>query len=235
MKTMRMQLAEVISAPDAPLPVCVVRLTWEHLPVLLCADMLLCAALVPVALAWLLGLPLLAPWIAALTVGPAWAATSAIAARLVRGETATWRDLLSMGKRHWRAAVGVSLVPALVCTLLLGTWSILAANPRMTWLYVPFFVDGCAVTLVLLASLSAFPLSVTRGLRGLSLWKVALAVTMVRPARLFAILALFLLLALVLLLFNAGLLPLLCAPLAMALAALNNQTCEALTGRETQA
>jgi uncharacterized membrane protein YesL len=234
MKTMKMQFAEAISAPDAPLPIHVARLIWENLPVLLCADLLLCVTLVPVALVWLLGLPLLAPWIAALTLGPAWAVTSALANRLVRGETATWRDLLPMGKRHWRAAVGISLVPALVCTLLLGTWSILATNPRMTWLYVPFFVDGCATTLVLLASLSAFSLSVTRGLRGLKLWKVALAVTMVRPVRLFGMLALFLLLALALLLFNAGLLPLLCAPLAVSLAALTNQTCEALTGRETQ-
>jgi hypothetical protein len=202
--------------------------------VLLCADLLLCVALVPAALVWLMGLPLLAPWIAALTLGPACAATSAIANSLVRGETATWRDLLIAGKRHWRAAVGVSLVPALVATLLLGTWSILAAHPRMTWLYMSFFVDGCIATLVLLASPSAFSLSVVRGLRGLRLWKIALAVTMLRPLRMLGVLALFLLLVLGLLLFNAGLLPLLCAPLAVSLAALTNQTCESLAGRETQ-
>jgi uncharacterized membrane protein YesL len=234
MKTMKIQFAETISAPGAPLPVRVTRLIWEHLLVLLYADVLLCAALVPAVLIWLMGLPLLAPWVAALTLGPAWAATSAIANSLVRDETATWRDLLLAGKHHWRAAVGVSLVPALVCTLLLGTWSILVANPRMTWLYAPFFVDGCVVTLVLLASLSAFPLSVTCELRGLRLWKVAFAVTMLRPLRLLGVLALFLLLALALLLFNAGLLPLLCAPLAVFLAALTNQTCESLTAHETQ-
>lgn len=234
MKTMKMQFAEALSASDAPLPLRVARLTWENLPLLLCADLLLCVALIPVALSWIMGLQLLAPWIAALTLGPAWAATCAVANRLVCGETATWRDLLGAGKRHWRAAVGVSLVPALVATLLLGTWSILATNPRVAWLYAPFFVDGCLATLVVLASLSAFSLSVTRGLRGLTLWKVSLAMTTLRPVRTLGILACFLLLALVLFVLNAGLLPLLCAPLAVCLAASTHQTCDSLLGHEAQ-
>lgn len=231
MKTMKMQFVEAVSAPDAPLPLRVAKLTWQHLPVILCADLWCCMALVPAALTWLLGWPLLSPWLAALTLGPAWAATCAVADSLVRGEEASWRDLLVSSKRYWRSAAGISLLPALSAMLLLGTWSILAAHPGMTWLYLPLCVDGCVATLFLLAGLSAFPLHVTRGLRGLRLWKTALALTTLRAGRMVGTLALFLFLALALLLLNAGLLPLLCAPLAMCLAAFTRQACEVLLSK----
>jgi uncharacterized membrane protein YesL len=233
MKTMKGQYMETWSTPDAPWPARVLRLIWEHMSLLLCADLLLCLALVPPALAWLIGWPLLAPWVAALTLGPTWAACVLVAQRLVSGETATWRDLCEAGRRHWRAAVGVSLVPALLVTLLLGTWSILAAHPRMIWLYLPLFVDGCMVTLALLASFAAFSLRVERGLRGLTLWKVALAITALRPARLVLVLAFFFVLALLLGYLSAGLLPLLGAPLAVCLAAIMQQTSLSLRQRET--
>jgi uncharacterized membrane protein YesL len=225
MKTMRMQFAETLNAPDAPLLLRVAKLVWDHLPLFLGADLALCIAAVPAVAVWMLGLSVVAPWVAALTLGPVWMATSAVAQSLVTGESVTWRSWFKALKVHWRAAVSLSAVPALVATIFIGTWQILVADPHLTWLYLPLFVDGCVATFVLLACLSAFSLTVSRGLRGWTLWKVSLAVTTLRPGKMVGIMVLFLGLGLLLTICNAGLLPLLFAPLAVALAALTNQTC----------
>lgn len=228
MKTMKMQLAETLNASHTPLPLQVVRVVWEHLPLILFADLALCLAVLPAAAVWIVGLPILAPTVAALTLGPVWAATSAIANSFVAGETVAWGDFLIAIRRHWRAAVGLSVVPALIATLFMGTWRILASHPHMSWLYLPLFVDGCTATLVVLASLSAFSLATSRSLSGWTLWKVSLAITTLRLGRSLGILALFTVLGLFLLVFNAGLVPLLFAPLAVCLAALTRQTSESL-------
>jgi uncharacterized membrane protein YesL len=175
-----------------------------------------------------MGLPLLVPWIAALTLAPVWAATSAVANRLVSGETVSWYVFFRAMSSHWRAAVRLSVLPALVATLFISTWSMLAAHPHMAWLYLPLIADGCAAILVGLASLSAFSLVTARSLSGWRLWKVSLAVTTLCLGKVLGILAVFLVLGVLFLLFNAGLLPLLLAPLAVCLAALTRQTCEAL-------
>src|SRR5579864_5303651 len=94
MKTMKMQLAETLNASHTPLPLQVVRVVWEHLPLILFADLALCLAVLPAAAVWIVGLPILAPTVAALTLGPVWAATSAIANSFVAGETVAWGDFL---------------------------------------------------------------------------------------------------------------------------------------------
>lgn len=229
---MKMHLLEEISAPTAPLLVRACALIWQHLLLILCADVLLLLAALPVFAVWLLGLSVPAIWIAALTLGPVWAGISACANRLVDGEELSARALFGETRRHWRAGVAISALPALVATLLLGTLSILAAYPRMSWLYLPLLIDVCLAILVGLACLSAYPLVVARQLRGWRLWKVALAVTMLRPANLLATLALFVGAGLVLFWFNAGLLPLLCAPLAVCLAFRTEQICQEVVAKE---
>jgi len=235
MKTMRVQFAETLNAPDAPLLLRVAKLVWDHLPLCLGADLALCLAAVPAVAVWLLGLSLLAPWVAALTLGPVWMATSALALSLVTGESVTWRSWCKVLTGQWRATVSLSAVPALVATIFIGTWQILVAHPHLTWLYLPLFADGCAATFVVLASLSAFSVSTSRGLRGWTLWKVSLAVTTLRPGKMLGTLALFLGLGVLLTICNAGLLPVLFAPLAVCLAALTNQTCAGLMEHEKRA
>lgn len=232
---MKMQLVEALNAPNAPLFVRVGRVIWEHLPLLLCADLALCIAALPAAAAWLAGFPLFVPWVAALTIGPVWAGISAIANSLVSGGTIGWRDFPRAIAHHWRSAIATSTVPTLVTTLFIGTWQILMAHPHMTWLYLPLFIDGCVGTCVWLACLSAFSVTTARALHGWTLWKVSLALTRLRLGRMLGILVVFVVLGLLLFVFNAvGCLPLLFAPLAVCLAAQTQQTCESLLGREAK-
>ncbi|HEX4208256.1 MAG TPA: hypothetical protein VHZ51_29440 [Ktedonobacteraceae bacterium] len=232
---MNLQLAEALNAPDAPLFVRVSRIVWEHLPLLLFADLTLCLAALPSAVVWLGGFTLLVPWVAALTLGPVWTGVSAIANSLVSGEEVSWCNLLRAIGHHWRSAIATCAVPALVAALFIGTWQILAAHPHMTWLYLPLFIDGCVGTCVWLACLSAFSVMTTRTLHGWTLWKVSLALTRLRLGRMLGILAVFVVLGLLLFVFNAaGCIPLLFAPLAVCLAAQTQQTCELLLDREAK-
>ena len=69
----------------------------------------------------------------------------------------------------------MSIVPAGIATVLLGTLRILADHPHERWLLLPLFVDGSVATLALLGSFSAFSLATTGGLRGTALWRASLA------------------------------------------------------------
>lgn len=228
MKALKMQFSEALNTPAAPLLFRVAKITWANLTLFLLADLLMSLALLPAIFAWMLQLPLLAPWLAALTFAPAWTTTSALANRLLAGEAVNWRDLAPTCRSHWWGAVKMSALPALVLTLFAGTWEMLAAYPQMNWLYLPLFVDSCAATLVILASLSAFAIAPARSLTGWNIWRVSCAVTLLRLGPTLAVLALFAGLGLLLLVLNAGLLPLLFAPLALSLAALSGQTSEQL-------
>jgi hypothetical protein len=216
---MKMPSLEELSAPSAPLLFRTWILIWQHLPLVVFADAVLFLAALPALAVWLLGLTVPAIWVAALTLGPVWAGMSACTNRLMRGEEVSWHALLKETGHHWRTGVAISAVPALVVTLLFGTWDVLATYPRMNWLYLPLFVDGCMATCVALACLSVFALATSCPLRGWRLWKVALAVTTQRPADLLGTLALFMGAGLLLVWFNVGLLSLLCAPFAFCLAA----------------
>ena len=198
-------------------------LIWQHLPLVLFADVVLCLSVLPALAVWLLGLTVPAIWVAALTLGPVWMGINACANRLLCGEDISWRELLKEVGHQWRTGVAISMVPAFVATLALGTWSILAAHPQLSWLYVPLFIDGCVATFVVLACLTVFALATSCSLRGWQLWKVALAVTTLRPGTLLGTLAIFVGLGLLLVLVNVGLLPLLCAPCAICLAARTRQ------------
>lgn len=230
---MNMRLLEEMGAPSAPLVCRTFVLVWQYLPFVLFADLVFCLAALPVLTVWLLGLTLPAVWVAVFTLGPVWAAISASANRLVNGEEVSWRGLFKETLHHWRTGVAISVVPALVTTLLFGTWGILAAYPRMNWLYLPLLVDGCLAAFVVLACLSAYALATSRALRGWQLWKVALAVTLLRPGGLLGLLALFVGAGLLLAWYNAGLLPLLCTPFAVGLAIKSKQVCLDVLARET--
>lgn len=231
---MKTQFVRALNASDAPLLLRVGKIFWEHLPLLLLADLALGLALVPPVIAALIGLELLAPWIAALTLGPVWLATCVLALNLLSKQpgSGSWRNFLRSISGCWRSAVSLSAGPALLATLLLGTLHILTVYPQMRWLQMSLFADICGATLVALAACSAFPLRATRTLRGWSLWKISLAVSVLGLGRLLGVLGLFAALGLLLFVFNAGLLPLLSAPLALCLVALTQQTWNSLSESE---
>jgi uncharacterized membrane protein YesL len=73
------------------------------------------------------------------------------------------------------------LVPGVVAAVALVNWELYSATGSPL-LVVPLAVSGCATVLALLASISAFSLRVTAGLRGKSLWLTSLALVARSPA-----------------------------------------------------
>jgi hypothetical protein len=225
---MKMQFANTTQRANAPFLVRAVVLIWEHMALLIFADLLLYLAVLPVIVAWLIGFQLLAPWVAVLTLGPTWIGVSASAQRLVAGEEVSWRALLMAIRQHWSLGIRISAVPALMASVFMGTFAILAVYSHASWLYLPLFIDGCITTLGVLVSLTAFSLALSHRLRGWTLWKVSLAVTRLQLGKLLGMLILFGVLGALVVMLNFGLLPFLCAPLAICLAVLTQQTCESL-------
>ncbi len=226
---MNMQLSEKMNTSNASPLLHIVLLIWNQIPLLLMMDVMLGLSLIPAGVVWVVGFPLFAPVVAALTLGPIWTAVSAVANRLVRDESVSWRDFICAISQYWRTAIAVSLVPAAIATIFLATWLMLRAIPSTSWLYVPLFVDGCVGTFIFLASLSAFALVTSRPLHGWRLWKVSLALTILQPAKMLGTLALFVLLGLLLVALNSALLlQLLFAPFAVCLSLLIRQACEGL-------
>ncbi len=230
---MKMQLADTAPFAGVSFLVRAAVLIWAHLALLIFADLLLYLAVLPAIVVWVLGFPLLAPWMLVLTLGPTWIGVTAIANRLVAEEEVTWRDLLTAIRQHWLLGIRISAVLAMVASAFLGTCIILENYPHASWLYLPSFIDGCITTLAVLVSLTAFSLALSHTLSGWTLWKVSLAVTRLQLGKLLGTLVLFVGLGvLVVVVFNFGLLPFLCAPLAVCLTALTQQTRESLVGRK---
>ncbi|HEY0753766.1 MAG TPA: hypothetical protein VGD98_07380 [Ktedonobacteraceae bacterium] len=225
---MKMRIVETLHEPDAPLPLRALWFLWEHLSLLLFMDLMLCLAASPLAIFWLIGSPLLALWATVPLLGPAWAATNALGTTLARGDVANWRDFLRAYVRYWKPATGLSALLAGGLTVFGGTWSVLISYPHMTWLYLPLFVDGCVVTLVLLICLTGFALLSSHSVQGRTLWRVSLAITRLQLGKVLGILALFLAVGTLLWVLNATLLPLLSAPLGVFLAAVTQRTVASL-------
>lgn len=230
---MNMPFTDTTRIAEAPFLVRAAALIWDHLALLIFADLLLYLAALPVIVTWVLGFPLLAPWAAVLALGPTWIGISASAKRLVAGEEVSWRDLLKAIRQYWSTGIRISAVPALITSAFMGTYAMLVAYPHVTWLYLPLLIDGCITTLGVLVSLTAFPLALSHALHGWTLWKVSLAVTRLQLGKLSGVFALFGGLgAIIVVVFNFGLLPFLCAPLIICLTVLTQQTCESLVARK---
>ncbi len=137
--------------------------------------------MIPVLLAP--GLTPVSVLIAAVTVGPAWAAVIAATDHIVHGGEPTVRSLLRGLVRHATAGVTTALVPAVPAALALLSLTMYgAATPRPGWLLMPAGLATTTATLAVLASHAAFGLRITGGLRGRDLWLTALALTARAPA-----------------------------------------------------
>src|SRR5712672_1156300 len=140
---MKMQFVDTAPLADTPFLVRAAVLIWEHLALLIFADLLLYLATMPAIVTWVLGFPLLTPWAMVLTLGPTWFGVSASANRLVAGEEVTWRDLLTAIRQYWFLGICISAVPAAIASMFIGTYAILETYPHASWLYLPSFIDGC--------------------------------------------------------------------------------------------
>ncbi|WP_130388094.1 hypothetical protein [Kribbella sp. VKM Ac-2569] len=142
---------------------------WGELPLLASAGILVCTA---GALVVLLspGLSPLSVLLAALLISPVWGAVIATTDAVVLRDRGGVAVLLKNLRKHAFAGLGVGVVPGVVAALGLFNWQ-LYSGPVFA---VPLAVSGCASVLLLLASCFAFSLRVTSGLRGKTLWFIAL-------------------------------------------------------------
>jgi hypothetical protein len=171
----------MLASTSSPLPWTIINYAWRHLPLLVAIDVLLVLAAVPAAVMLVTGHAVLAPLVAALFVGPIWAGTIATTDRLFNHNETTLRMLLlNIGQHAW-TGITVSFAPAAIVAMTIGTLGLLVETRGQAWLLPSLFVDGCAITLVVLAQPSLFSLATGRRLRGLALWKTALALAVAQP------------------------------------------------------
>lgn len=156
------------------------RSLWHELPLLAVIGVFVCTATSAVVLV----VPGINPGsvlLAAVLVAPLWGGVAATTDSVVRGGAGGVAGLLRNLKRCWVAGLGVGLVPGVVTAVALVNWELYSATGSPL-LVVPLAVSGCATVLALLASISAFSLRVTAGLRGKSLWLTSLALVARSPA-----------------------------------------------------
>jgi hypothetical protein len=192
------------------------RLVWTELPVLMLISLLATLA-ATVTMGVAVAVAALAPLVAAVLLGPAWIGSTTICARLLAGDAVGARSLVSAIWRRWRTGMGLSMPPAIVAMVLIGTASIRSGHEDQAWLLLPLGVDALILILLLLGGVMVFPLSVMTGLRGRDCWLAALALVGRNLVSTLGVAALVVLLALsvrylgpILLLIAAGPLVLLC-------------------------
>jgi hypothetical protein len=164
------------------------RSLWHELPLLAVVGVITCTATGAVVLV----IPGINPGsvlLAAVLVAPLWCGVMATTDSVVRGGAGGVVVLARNLKRCWLAGLGVGLVPGVVAAVALVNWELYSSSARPL-LVVPLAVSGCATVLVLLASVYAFSLRVTAGLRGKSLWLTSLSLVARAPAVPLGILAL---------------------------------------------
>jgi len=166
---------------DDRLPLHVFTTIRANLGLLLFIDAALSIATLPVIATVWAGGYLMAPVVAMLLVGPFWMGAVAVTDDLARDTVASPWNYLRLVRRHAARSIGISLAPAAVAVILLGTLDVFSAHPDKKWLAIPLFADCSVAVLVVIACFSAYSLGAI-GLRGRSLWAAALTRAASRPA-----------------------------------------------------
>ena len=162
------------------------RGVWPSLPALLVASAAIClAAVVPIVVAP--GINPVAVLVAALACGPLLPALAAVANETTTDGHGTIRTWWTTVLSYWRFGLTTSLVPAVAAALLLVALEVWRATGSAA--VVPSFVASGIVTLVaVLGVTAAIPLGTSiPDLRGLQLWRTAVSIVAVRPARFVAV------------------------------------------------
>jgi hypothetical protein len=163
---------------------------WHHAPLLIAMNAALALALLPPVLLLLGGAVLAAPFAAAVTLGPTWAATVAVTDRMVVGAPVSAGVLVRMLREQWRPGLRIALVPAVVCASVASAAD-LAVGPSGGSLWIgSLAVALVAAVGVALALPFVFSLAATAELRGIRAWRTALLVAGFRPAQTLSVLAL---------------------------------------------
>ncbi len=150
------------------------RAAWRELPLMLTISLLVTLACGATASVAMVVAPL-APLAAALTLGPVWMAAVALAAALLDGQAVGIRDLATAIGRWGATGIAISLVPATLATLLIGSVGVLSANPDQRWLLAPIALDGTALVVAALACFAVFPLAVAADQTQRDRWLAACA------------------------------------------------------------
>ena len=158
---------------------------WHHTPVLLAINALLAVAMLPPLLLLLGGAVLVAPLGAAVTLGPAWAATIAVTDRIVVGAPASLGVLARSLCDQWRIGCRLALVPAVVCASVLSGADLASGASLWAGSLVAALIAAVAVALALPF---VFSVAVTGEHRGVRAWRTALLVAGFRPVRTLSVL-----------------------------------------------
>jgi hypothetical protein len=196
---------------------------WDSLAQLLFGSVILMVAAYPALFlatgnAWPFALPVLL-----LSAGPAWMGIVTASGRLLDGDVVTMRAMLSLVRRHARAAIVISIVPAIVGAILAGSFFLLDQNPGTGWLAAPLLLALGIAIVVCTALVGIFTIASDRALGGLDLWVASVGVAIARPVPVLGTLTLFGVVAWVTAVFGPVALVAL-APLAVLCAAITRDT-----------
>ncbi len=135
----------------------VVQTLWENLPQLLWGALLFNLICLPTAFLFTAGHFIPSLIVAALTIGPAWAALLAFDMRLIQGIVPRQYTIFNDFRRLWPRSVLVSLLTAFPLLALMTTLPALQTEPVAPIVWVGLAADllGCAVMATL--SLYTFP------------------------------------------------------------------------------
>lgn len=162
-----------MSADDSGLIRGLASQLWQSLPLLLVLDVLLVISAIPVLAAAYVWLPA-APLVAALTIGPVWATTTALTDQLTADRVRRLRDIGSAFGKHGvtgvRVAAPAAVLAAAALHFLLVPWGLFLAA-----------LAAAGLVVVVALTPAAYCLAVTAGRRGWALWRTAAAVAGTRP------------------------------------------------------
>ena len=167
------------------------RTLWDNVPASGAASLLVLIAASPalvvgIGLSWVIGWPLLM-----LCTGAVWAGIVAACARLLDGDACTLPAILGLVRQHARSGIRISIVPAIVGPILLGSLHLIDQNPDAGWIMLPLFLDLGVAIVVGTSLVTIYTLAIERRASGTELWLASAIVTISRPVPVLGTLTLF--------------------------------------------
>lgn len=167
------------------------RTLWDNLPASCAASVLMLIAAAPglflvTGISWLVGWPLLL-----LCTGSVWAGITAASGRLLDGDAVTLPAMLGLVRQHAWTGIRISVIPAIVGLILLGSLEMLDRNPHAGWIVIPLLLDLGVAIVVFTSLVTIFTLATsTPAPTSADLWLASAAVTISRPIPVLGTLAL---------------------------------------------
>ena len=160
--------------PEQPDLIQLARVVWSEAPLLAVIDVCIALGAAAVAAAAVVAVAL-APFVAALLLGPVWIAAVASCERIRDGNGTGVAGFLGDIRRHGRTGAALALVPATVAALLIGSVELFSIGQARGWMLAPIALDAAVLIVLGFGSLAVFPLAVTTSLSGRDRWFAAIA------------------------------------------------------------